>query len=135
MDHNLHEHENLKPVHNTDFLNCPITLKKIDNISIGRGIRGLRKEFNISQNMLAMMSCINQNHLSNVENGKHSISHHKLSSICRSLNIPMDELISKSTIEYQSLIESADLFIFEDGFGGYYFDEESLIEQSDKWVQ
>ncbi len=130
MKNNSFEPGNLKPVDNADFLHCPNTLKKLDNVSMGRTIKDLRKEFNISQTRLAMMSNINQNHLSNVENGKHSMSHHKIASICRSLNIPMDDLISKSTIEYQLLIESAGLFIFEDGYGGYYINEENLFNQS-----
>jgi len=115
-----------KPVCNLDFLQCYKTLKDLDNLSMGMAIKQVREEFRISQTKLALLSNINQAYFSGVENGKYSISHHKLACLCRTLDLPIEELTKITTHEFKKLVGCAEKFIFEDDKGEYYVVEEIM---------
>lgn len=57
-------------------------------MNIGRAIRAIRKEMDISQNRLAEMSNITQTSLSQIENGIKRPSAKSMLKICEALEVP-----------------------------------------------
>lgn len=63
-------------------------LKKIQN-NIGRQIKYLRLEHNLTQDELAFQIKISRDHLSNIENGKHPINIKNLYKFAKYFNVDM----------------------------------------------
>ena len=55
--------------------------------SIGSKIRGMRKEHNISQEQLALLTSIDRSYLGRIERGEVSITIEKLYQIANTLNV------------------------------------------------
>lgn len=86
--------------------------KNIDALSLGRAIKVLRKKHKISQNNAAVASYMSQSYLSHVEKGNYGLSFHKLISLSRGMQVPIQEIIDQYIIELNSLnkeIENAQL--------------------------
>jgi len=62
-------------------------------IQLGKRIRALREERNISQEELADRADIHRNYISQIEGGKRNISFYKLVKIARALQVRPSKLI------------------------------------------
>lgn len=61
--------------------------------SIGSQIRNVRKEKNISQEQLALLTCIDRSYLGRIERGEVSLTVEKLAQIAHVLNVDIKSLI------------------------------------------
>jgi ribosome-binding protein aMBF1 (putative translation factor) len=59
---------------------------------VGKTIRDLRRARNITQEELAERSGLPQSHISRIESGQHSPSHHTISKIAKGLRVPIGQL-------------------------------------------
>jgi len=84
--------------------------------SIGKKVRGLRKSKNITLKKLAKDTGLSYSFLSNLENGKHSITISNLSKLANYFNIDMVDFFSHEHIEDQPVVirEAEENFITED---------------------
>ena len=62
-------------------------------VQLGKRIRALREERNISQEELADRADIHRNYISQIEGGKRNISFYKLVKIARALQVRPSKLI------------------------------------------
>ena len=123
MQNCFNEEKYFRKVNDMDFLQCPDTFKKLNNLSIAKTIQSYRKQLNLSQIKLASKSNINSAYISNIEGGKHSPTYYKMCSLSRGLDIPIDEITKTSLHEYTQMLKFADKFIFEDEGGKYFVNE------------
>lgn len=65
----------------------------IDYKLIGKQIRNVRKERNITQDMLSQITSLSVNHISHIETGASALSLPALLSICRALDTTADRLL------------------------------------------
>lgn len=123
MKKKIYKKSNMKPVENKDFLNSSEVLTDLCNISLGKAIREIRLEQKLSQCKLANLTQLDQAHICNLENGNHSPRSTTVHLLCRGLDYKTEDLMKKSSIYYDSLVENAADFIFEDEHGNYHVEK------------
>jgi len=71
------------------------------NITIGKNIKLLRKNFNLTQEHIAKFLSISQENLSQIENGKRGLNITKLLKLCDLLGITLEYLLKP--IDFKSI--------------------------------
>lgn len=66
---------------------------------VGRSIRIIRKSKKLKQEDLAVLCCVNQNYISDIENGKRNITMIKLFDIAEALNVDVEVIFQQIECE------------------------------------
>lgn len=66
---------------------------------VGRSIRIIRKSNNLKQEDLAELCGVNQNYISDIENGKRNITMIKLFDIAEALNVDVEVIFQQTEYE------------------------------------
>lgn len=94
--------------HSDDCFSPGKSVRNLEAISMGKAIRKLRREKNISQGEAALSSNISQSYLSHVEKGNHCLSVHKLMSLSNGMDIPTQVIWDEFTIQMKKTSEDND---------------------------